>query len=52
MFGGDPLAFDRLVQRYAQDSRDAQKVAAESNELLRQMNERQKTGLPVINLNA
>ena len=50
-FKGDPLAYDRLVQQYVQDSRDAQKIAADSYELLRQMNERQKSGLPVVNLN-
>lgn len=51
MFSGDPLAFDRLVQQYVTDARDAKQIAASTNEYLRQLNERQKSGIPVVNLN-
>jgi DNA repair exonuclease SbcCD ATPase subunit len=51
VFGGDALSFDRLVQQFVSDSRSTQELAASTNELLRQMNERQRNGIAVINLN-
>lgn len=50
-FGGDPLAFDRLVQQLVQDNRDARQLAAQSNEFLRRIDERQRQGIRVVTLN-
>lgn len=42
-FDGDPLSFDRLVAEFA----TAKTVFSETNKLLREMNERQRSGLTV-----
>lgn len=49
-FQGDPLAFDRLVQQLVQDSRDQKQIAASTNDYLRQLLERQKSGVAVVNI--
>jgi hypothetical protein len=46
-FDGDPLAFDRLVAEFA----TARDKFTETNQLLREMNDRQRRGLTVVTLN-
>lgn len=50
-FSGDPLSYDSLVQKYVTDNRSATEIASNTNDLIRQMLNQQKAGIPVINLN-
>jgi len=50
-FNGDPLVFDRLVQQFVQDSRSSQDLQAKTLSVLERMDQRQRSGLPVINVN-
>lgn len=51
-FRGDPIEFDRVFQQIVQDNRDSKQVQAETLEQLREMNQRQRNGMPVVNLNS
>ncbi len=50
-FTGDPLAFDSFMRQYVGETRDLKQIASETNRLLEEMNVRQKSGIPVVNLN-
>jgi len=50
-FNGDPLVFDKLVQQFVQDSRTNQDLAREQVALLKRIDDRQRSGAPVVVLN-
>jgi len=50
-FKGDPLAFDDEFARLVADTRSAKEIQAETLSTLRRMEDRQKTGAPVMVMN-
>lgn len=51
-FKGDPLEFDRVFQQLVTDTRDTKQIQAETLTQLREINQRQKSGIAVVNLNS